>query len=155
MSKKTKLDEMQEKKLLKLEEAGFWMIFWLLFAAIIVQIVVDGNFKAVIGEIIVLLIASVYIAFSSLKNGVWSKNQTPTLKSNVLTSLIPAILLGVFQAVRAFVVLKKSVTADLLLKIAAVMVVAYLVCLALLEVFQHIYNKQRNKLDNIGEADGE
>lgn len=155
MSKKPKLDEMQEKKLLKLEEAGFWMIFWLLFAAIIVQIVADGNFKAVIGEIIVLLIASVYIAFSSLKNGVWSKNQTPTLKSNVLTSLIPAILLGVFQAVRAFVILKKSVAVDLLLKIAAVMVVAYLVCLALLEVFRHIYKKQRDKLDNAGEADGE
>lgn len=155
MNKKPKLDEMQEKKLLKLEEIGFWMIFWLLFAAIIVQIVVDGNFKAVIGEIIVLLIASVYIAFSSLKNGVWSKNQTPTLKSNFLTSLIPAILLGVFQSVRAFVILKKSITADVLLKIAVVMVVSYLACLVLLEIFRLIYNKQRSKLDNVGESDGE
>lgn len=155
MNKKPKLDEMQEKKLLKLEEIGFWMIFWLLFAAIIVQIVVDGNFKSVIGEIIVLLIASVYIAFSSLKNGLWSKSQPPTLKTNILTSLIPAILLGVFQVVRAFVILNKSVTADLLLKIAAVMVVAYLVCLALLEVFRLIYKNQRNKLDDVGETDGE
>ena len=155
MKNKHKLDEMQERKLLKLEEAGFWLIFWLLFAAIILQVIINGDVKAITGELVVLIVASVYIAFTSLKNGVWSKSSAPTLKANILTSFVPALLLGVFQAVRAFVVLKKEVTTDLILKIVGLMLIVYTVCLVLLEAMRGIYNKRRNDLDAVGDEDGQ
>ena len=37
--KKNNLDEMQDRKLLKLEEYGFWIMFWTLAAAIVIQLV--------------------------------------------------------------------------------------------------------------------
>ena len=36
--KKNNLDEMQDRKLLKLEEYGFWIMFWALAAAIVIQL---------------------------------------------------------------------------------------------------------------------
>lgn len=37
MKSNKQLDEMQENKLLKIQEKGFWLVFWILFAAIFVQ----------------------------------------------------------------------------------------------------------------------
>ena len=37
MKSNKQLDEMQESKLLKIQEKGFWLVFWVLFAAIFVQ----------------------------------------------------------------------------------------------------------------------
>lgn len=151
MKNKHKLDEMQERRLLKLEEVGFWLIFWLLFAVIIFQVIINADFMAIIGELIVLAIAAVYIAFTSLKNGMWSKTSIPTLKANILISFVPALMIGVFQTVRAYIVLKKAVTTDLILKIADLMLIAYILCLILLEVLRRVYNKRRNDLDAAGD----
>lgn len=155
MKNKRKLDEMQERKLLKLEEVGFWLIFWLLFAVIILQVIIKGDFQVIIGELVVLGVAAVYIAISSLKNGVWSKSSTPTLKSNILISFAPALLLGAFQSIRSFAVLKKEISTDLILKIAGLMLISYVVCLVLLEILRGVYNKRRNTLDAVGDEDGQ
>lgn len=37
MKSNKQLDEMQESKLLKIQEKGFWLVFWILFAAIFIQ----------------------------------------------------------------------------------------------------------------------
>ena len=55
------LDEMQNQKLLKLEEYGFWIVFWALLLSMIVQIIAGAGIKEVVGEIIVFLIGSVYL----------------------------------------------------------------------------------------------
>ena len=52
------LDEMQDQKLLKLEEYGFWILFWTLLASILIQLITGAGMKEVIGEIIVFLIGS-------------------------------------------------------------------------------------------------
>ena len=51
------LDEMQNQKLLKLEEYGFWVMFWALAVSIVVQLIIGGTIKEVLGEIIILLVA--------------------------------------------------------------------------------------------------
>ena len=70
---KNMLDEMQDNKLLKIEEFGFWLVFWILFAAILLQALIGTTLKELAGEIAALLAASVYIVFSSLKNGLWTR----------------------------------------------------------------------------------
>ena len=67
MKSNKQLDEMQESKLLKIQEKGFWLVFWVLFAAIFVQALIGMTLKEIAGEIVVLVAASIYIAAASLK----------------------------------------------------------------------------------------
>ena len=138
---KNMLDEMQDNKLLKIEEFGFWLVFWILVAAILLQ--------ELVGEIVALLAASVYIVVSSLKNGLWTRKYTPTLKTTVITSLIPSFIFGAINAIRAFVILKKPIEFHSTIQIAAMCIGVYVLCFVLLAVFCLIYKKRREKLDDI------
>ena len=146
---KNMLDEMQDNKLLKIEEFGFWLVFWILAAAILLQALMGTTLKELAGEIAALLAASVYVAFSTLKNGLWTRKYTPTLKMSVLASAIPSFILGVINAIRAFVILKKPIAFGATIQIVAMCVGVYVLCFALLEVFRLIYKKRREKLDDI------
>ena len=146
---KNMLDEMQDNKLLKIEEFGFWLVFWILFAAILLQALIGTTLKELAGEIATLLAASVYIVFSSLKNGLWTRKFTPTLKTNAVVSTIPSFILGVINAVRAFVILKKPIEFGATIQIVAMCAGVYILCFALMELFRLIYIKRRRKLDDI------
>ena len=58
--KKSNLDERQEQELLRIERNGFWLAFWLLVAALLVQMVFAGNTMMAMGESIILLVISLY-----------------------------------------------------------------------------------------------
>ena len=146
---KNMLDEMQDNKLLKIEEFGFWLMFWILVAAILLQALMGTTLKELAGEIAALLAASVYIAFSSLKNGLWTRKYAPTLKANVVASAIASSIFGVINAIRAFGVLKKPIEFRATIQIVVMCVGVYILCFALLEVFRLIYEKRRIKLDDI------
>ncbi len=143
------LDEMQDSKLLKIEEFGFWLVFWILVAAILLQALMGTTLKELAGEIAALLAASVYIAFSSLKNGLWTRKYAPALKANVITSAIASSIFGVISAIRAFAVLKKPIEFRATIQIVIMCVGVFILCFALLEVFRLIYEKRRRKLDDI------
>ena len=55
MKSNKQLDEMQESRLLKIQEKGFWLVFWILFAAIFVQALIGMTLKEIAGEIVVLV----------------------------------------------------------------------------------------------------
>ena len=57
-NRKSCLDEMQNQKLLKLEEYGFWMMFWASLSVILGQLFLGGSFKEIAGEMLILLIGS-------------------------------------------------------------------------------------------------
>lgn len=46
---KNNLDEMQDQKLLKLEEYGFWVMFWALVLSIVIQLIIGSSIKEVLG----------------------------------------------------------------------------------------------------------
>ena len=98
--KKNNLDEMQDRKLLKLEEYGFWIMFWGLAAAIVIQLVTGAAIREVAGELIVLALGSVFIAAGTLKNGLWTRSSTPTVKGNAAAALLPAFLIAVIHVIR-------------------------------------------------------
>ena len=62
MKSNNMLDEMQDRKLLTMEEFGFWLVFWILVAAILLQALMGTTLKELAGEIAALLAASVYMA---------------------------------------------------------------------------------------------
>lgn len=137
MKSNKQLDEMQESKLLKIQEKGFWLVFWVLFAAIFVQALIGMTLKEIAGEIVVLVAASIYIAAASLKNGLW-------------TRIIPALILGVFWTIRSIVILDKSISESSVQIVIAVLS-AYVVCFLMLEILRRVYKHQREKLDDVEE----
>ena len=145
---KNMLDEMQDNKLLKIEEVGFWLVFWILVAAILLQALMGTTLKELVGEIVALSAASVYIVGSNLKNGLWTRKNTPTLKTNAIASLIPSFVFGTINAVRAFVILKKPIEFRSTIQIIAMCFGVYILCFALLEILCLIYKKRREKLDD-------
>lgn len=94
---KNNLDEMQEKKLLQIEHNAFWIAFWGLFAAIYIQIAIgNGGFERLGGEIVMMLILSVYLGVSCVKNGIWDRKLKPNFKTNIILSTISGLAVGVF-----------------------------------------------------------
>ena len=149
---KNNLDEMQDQKLLKLEEYGFWVMFWALVLSIVIQLIIGSSIKEVLGEIIVLLIGSVYISVTTLKNGLWTRTSIPTRKGNALASIIPAVLLGTIHIFK--MIQGNRMEAKSLLITAAIAVAVYVGCFVILEVLRAAYHKRRTALDKIEEKEG-
>jgi hypothetical protein len=152
-NKKSILDEMQNQKLLKLEEIGFWILFWALFLSIAVQLIAGGTFRDVFGEIVILFIGSVYLLFASLKNGLWMKTAVPTRKGNAIISILPAIIIAVVNGIR--IVLNKAIHTKSLLTVTAFVLATYLICFVVLELFRTIYKTRRTELDEPDEESEE
>ena len=144
------LDEMQDQKLLKMEEYGFWIMFWALAIAIVVQLIIGSTFKEVIGEIAVLFIGSIYIAVTSLKNGLWTRTSTPSMKGNAITSIVPAVLIAAIHIIK--MIRSESFNTSNVLFTVAIMVAVYVACFAVLEAFRAMYKKRRAELDDIDET---
>ena len=147
------LDEMQDQKLLKLEETGFWIMFWALAASIIVQLIAGGKIRQVAGELIVLLIGSVYLCVTTLKNGLWTRTSAPTRKGNALAGIIPAVLIGAVNLFR--LIRSNGINAKSLLITASVSLGVYVLCFSVLEIFRAAYNKRRSALDDVPEEERE
>ena len=147
--KKNNLDEMQDQKLLKLEEYGFWIMFWALAAAIVIQLVTGAALREVAGELIVLALGSVFIAAGTLKNGLWTRSSTPSLKGSAAASVVPALLIAAVHVIR--MIKTKGFTTENILVTLAFAAGAYIACFAVLEVLRHVYNKRREALDDIAD----
>ena len=70
-SKKNQLDEMQEQTMRKIESHGFWLLWYSLLAAWIVQTVFGAADKAA-GEWVVFMIGCIYMVVACLRNGLWN-----------------------------------------------------------------------------------
>jgi hypothetical protein len=153
INRKNRLDEMQDQKLLKLEEAGFWILFWALSLSILVQLLAGGSFRQIAGELIVLAIGSIWLAVTTLKNGLWTRESTPTRKGNALASIIPAVLIG---AVRVYKLIQRGwVQPKSLLIALGISAAVYVLCFGILEFFRAAYSKRRSALDDIPDEESE
>ena len=138
---------------MRLEEYGYWIVFWALLASIVIQLMMGGTIKQVLGEIIVFLIASVYLSVTTLKNGIWTRTSEASRKGNAVVSIIPAVLI---VAVNAFKMIQNNqLETNSMLLAAAFAIAAYIGCFVILEVYRTTYNKRRKKLDDIDENEKE
>lgn len=151
---KKHLDEMQEQKLLHIEEIGFWLVFWALFIAIIVQFLLGAHLKEIAGEGIVLFVASMYIAVRSLKNGLWTHSYAPNFKTNAFASILPALLLGIIKAAKLLAATEGRFPFDELPQFLLHILVVYVICLIVLEFMRFVYNGRRKRLDDLDDENG-
>ena len=95
--RKNNLDERQERKLLEIESRGFWLAFWGLLIALIVQSLVMKNIGMVIGEWIIFMVLAIYLALSCSRAGIWDRRLDMSHKTCLIVSLIAAMIAAVFM----------------------------------------------------------
>lgn len=89
-SKKNRLDEIQEQTMRKIESHGFWLLWYSLLAAWIVQTVFGAVDKAA-GEWVVFMIGCIYMVVACLRNGLWERHFSDTPPANAVYSLVAAV----------------------------------------------------------------
>lgn len=148
------LDEMQENKLRTIESVGFWLAFAGLLAAIIIQVLVHPDLRQITGELVVFFVMSVYLIALCLKNGLWSRTPAPTVKGNIISSVIAALAIGVILTARSQLILRKGFSTGFAALLFLSMAIVFAGCFATLEVTRAVYQKRRGKLDDIDEESG-
>ena len=94
---KSKLDEMQEQKLARIERNISHMAIFGLLALFLIELFLFGyDWKIVGGEFVLLMILCFYDIIASLRAGVWSRNIAPTRRNNVLAALAAGLVVFVF-----------------------------------------------------------
>ena len=97
---KSNLDERQEQILLKIEHNGCYIAFWGLLVAMAVEaFIFNLDFRTIVGEWVVFMVLSVYLAVTCLKNGIWDRKLKPNRKTNLIISAVAAAVFGVLMAV--------------------------------------------------------
>lgn len=142
--KKANLDEMQEQNMSRVESIGFWIAFWGLFAAILVQVFINAPVWQYLGEAIILFALAVYYSVSCLRFGLWGRKSMPGFKSDLLTSFATAATV----AIAVLVITSKTADyAYIVKKVCVSSISAFLVCFCVLSILSRIYKKRRESLD--------
>ena len=144
---KNNLDEMQEQKLLQLESRGFWLIWWALLAAMAVQLLVCGveAYHLLLGEWAVFMLSSVYMTAACIKQGLWDRKLKPNFRTNLLISLVAAVVTGGFMGVYSYRSFGAAEAACW--TVALVGGCTFVLCLLALSLSAAAYKKRRQKLD--------
>lgn len=103
MKRKNNLDERQEQILLQIEHRGCWLAFWGLLLTILAEQLIFGyEMKVFAGEWIVFMVLALYLFFDCMKNGIWDRRLKPDLKTNLIVSLIAAVIFGMIMGIGIF-----------------------------------------------------
>ena len=145
---KNNLDEMQEAKLLQIEHNGFWLAFWGLLAAIVVQMFIFGveNNRYIIGEWIVFMVLCVYVGEACLRNGIWDRRLKADRKTNLLISLIAATATGLIFALISIV--RYHIIPGAIATFAILFVIVGISCFLALSLTAREYRKKLAQLEN-------
>ncbi len=83
------VDERQELELLKIEHFGFWFLFCMLLTSIIVQSTfMNAPFKQYAAEFFIFMAGCIVFLIGCIKRGQWDYYTKPTMKTYLITSLI-------------------------------------------------------------------
>ncbi|SHJ82214.1 DUF6773 family protein [Hespellia stercorisuis] len=144
---KSQLDEMQEQKLLKIEHNGCWLAFWGLLAVLAVQTFTGGEdmVKNTAGELIVFLCLCLYMLIACLRNGIWDRKFKPTMKTNLVFSVLGGMGMAIFYFIKSYVNYHKlagSIATGIFMFIST-----FICCFVLFMATTAIYNKRKDKLE--------
>lgn len=148
---RSKLDEMQEQSLRKLESLGFWLTWGALLLSIMVQMLVykEDAGKYLKGEWIVFMASNLYMVIGCVRLGIWSRRGIPSFKSILLISLLAGLVTGIFVAVYNYLIYGDVLTALATVILASLF--TFVLCLLVLVVSLSAYKKRRQKLDSEGD----
>lgn len=144
---KNNLDEMQEQTLLKIESRGMWIAFYGLVLSLLVHVLIDGEQvgRSILGESILLLILSLYIAISCLRHGIWDRKLRPTPKTNLILSVAAGVAVGIAVSVRSYLNYHAAIGSVAVFLFCAGM--TFVLCFIAMTACAKLYEKKKSKLE--------
>ena len=128
------LDEREMQEMYRIEHRGLWLMYGLLCAAVVIQMIMGAPLAQMAGELIVVLTVSVVMIVSNARHGIWDENARPSVRGNAQTALLAGAV------VAAVVSMMKR---DVLLGMAAGAAM-FVLCFALLGLLM-AYMSRRQK----------
>lgn len=92
--KSSKLDEMQEIQMLKIEHYGLWIAFWGLFAITAIQKMMGAPFEQYAAEGFLLCALAAFELVANLRYGLWDRTGKPSPGLNLLAALAAGAITG-------------------------------------------------------------
>ena len=142
--KKNNLDEMQEQELLKIEHNGCCLAFWGLLVVMAVQMVMRVPGRQMLGEWIVFMALSLYIAIACLRKGIWDRRLKANRKTNLIISLLAGAAAGILITVSNPYL---SEPLDYVLVAGISGGFTFVLCFIDLSLSMKLYKKRREKLE--------
>ena len=112
-----------------------------------VQLLVYGveAYHLLLGEWVVFMLASVYMAAACIKQGLWDRKLKPNFRTNLLISLLAAVVAGGFMGVYSYRSFGAAEAACW--TVALVGGCTFALCLLALSLSALAYKKRRQQLD--------
>ena len=81
--KKPVLDERELQEMYHIEHLGLWLMYGLLCAAVLVQLLLGADIVQMAGELSAVLIVSVVMIAQNVRHGIWDMDSRPSVRGNV------------------------------------------------------------------------
>lgn len=145
------LDEMQKQTLLKIESRGFWVLWVLLLAALIIESLLGFAPREMAAEWFIFMGGCVYAVVCDLRAGIWDRRFKPNTKTNAAVSVVGGAAVFVWMLIKF-----AEFGAGIAVLLAAIMgVCTWVLCFALLQLSMKAYKKRHAELENPKEDDDE
>lgn len=146
--RKNILDERQEQQLLRIEHNGFWIAFWGLAIAFMIQLFLYGieGRKLAAGEFIVFVCISLYMLISCIRYGIWDRWLVPSIKVNLFCSGIAGLFCGIYYLLvsyRNYHALWGAVATGVFM-----LFFVAIICFIILTVVTFLYRRRVDVLEN-------
>ncbi|WP_418591303.1 CPBP family intramembrane glutamic endopeptidase [Gemmiger sp.] len=98
--KRDNLDEMQKQTLLKIESCGFWALWVLLLAALIIESLLGFTPREMAAEWFIFMLGCAYAVISDLRAGIWDRRFKPNTKTNAVVSVAGGVAVFVWGLIK-------------------------------------------------------
>ena len=88
---KSVLDEREMQDLYRIEHWGLWLMYALLCASVVAQLLLGAEFAQIAGELFVVGVSSVALIFAYARRGIWDAHARPSLRGNAAYSAVCAV----------------------------------------------------------------
>ena len=149
--KRENLDEMQKQTLLKIESRGFWALWVLLLAALIIESLLGFTPREMAAEWFIFMLGCAYSLIRDLRAGIWDHHFKANTKTNAAVSVVGGAAMFVWGLIKF---------AELGMGIAVLWAVflgacTWVLCFAALQLSMKAYKKRHAELENLKEEDDE
>ncbi|MBE5800501.1 MAG: hypothetical protein E7321_11235 [Clostridiales bacterium] len=97
--KKPVLDEREMLEMYRVEHFGLWLMYALLCAVILVQMLLGAPLLQMAGELAVVIVTSIAMVIANVRHGIWDENSRPSMRGNALYSIGAGVCVCVLLAV--------------------------------------------------------
>ena len=149
--KRENLDEMQKQTLLKIESCGFWVLWVLLLAALIIESLLGFTLREMAAECFIFMLGCAYSLISDLRAGIWDRHLKANTKTNAAVAVVGGVAIFVWGLIK-FAEFGVGVAVLLAVFMAAC---TWVLCFATLQLSMQAYKKRHAELENPKEDDDE